>query len=145
MRLWHKDLLSVLPRKQLLSQWRECCCIAKAIAEKGTPNHILVNKIMDYSKWHFMAYTILVIKEMENREYKVDRSKFFKWFDRWDDGTVKTHDIPYNELFCDWHNDRYFIQCYCNLQEKFDCNGISDSEWSEIVDYYILRNKISVL
>ena len=48
MRLWHVDLIDVLPRKQLLSQWRECCAIAKSIADKGTPNHILVNKITDY-------------------------------------------------------------------------------------------------
>ena len=39
MRLWHKDLIDVLPRQQLISQWREICCIAKNIAEKGTPNH----------------------------------------------------------------------------------------------------------
>ena len=37
MRLWHKDLIYVLPRQQLLGQWRECCLIAKNIAEKGTP------------------------------------------------------------------------------------------------------------
>ena len=48
MRLWHKDLIPVLPRQQLLSQWRECCCIARNIVENGTPNHILVNKILDY-------------------------------------------------------------------------------------------------
>jgi uncharacterized protein (TIGR02328 family) len=34
MRLWHKDLISVLPRQQLLGQWRECCLIARNIAEK---------------------------------------------------------------------------------------------------------------
>ena len=39
MRLWHKDLISVLPRQQLLGQWRECCLIARNIAEKNTPNH----------------------------------------------------------------------------------------------------------
>ena len=48
MRLWHKDLISCLPRLQLIGQWRECCLIAKNIAEKGTPNHLLVNKIISY-------------------------------------------------------------------------------------------------
>ena len=48
MRLWHKDLITVLPRQQLMAQWRECCCIIKNITEKGTPNHLLVNKIMNY-------------------------------------------------------------------------------------------------
>ena len=48
MRCWHKDLISVLPKQQLLGQWRECCLIAKNIAEQGTPNHILVNRIFNY-------------------------------------------------------------------------------------------------
>ena len=47
MRLWHKDLIPYLPRQQLLGQWRECCCIVRNIAMLGTPNHILVNKVMD--------------------------------------------------------------------------------------------------
>ena len=32
MRLWHKDLICVLPKNQLLGQWREVCLIAKEIA-----------------------------------------------------------------------------------------------------------------
>lgn len=35
MRLWHYDLLDVLPRQQLCSQLRECVAIAKDIYEKG--------------------------------------------------------------------------------------------------------------
>ena len=69
MRLWHKDLISVLPRQQLLGQWRECCLIAKNIAEKGTPNHILVNKIMDYPIDYFIYYSEMIVTEMFKRKY----------------------------------------------------------------------------
>lgn len=31
MRLWHIDLIPVLPREQLVAQWRECSAIAGAI------------------------------------------------------------------------------------------------------------------
>lgn len=31
MRIWHTDLIKVLPREQLISQWRECSSIAGAI------------------------------------------------------------------------------------------------------------------
>lgn len=137
MRLFHKDLIPVLPRQQLLGQWRECCLIAKQIHMKGNPNHILVNKIMDYPKWHFMSYAILVAKEMERRKYKVDRYKFFKWFDLWNDGNIKTHDITKEELFSDWHNNRYLRQCYHNLQEKYDCGGINDDEWKLIREVWL--------
>ena len=35
-------------------------------------------------------------------------------------------------LFSKWHNDRYFWQCYYNLQEKYDCGGITEEEWQKI-------------
>lgn len=136
MRLWHKDLIPYLPRQQLLSQWRECCCIARNIAVNGTPNHILVNKIMYYPQWHFMYYAIRVSKEMERRGYKSDRRKFFKWFDQWDDGTVKTGDVSVDEMFHDWHNYRYLRQCLYNLQEKCDCGGIDIREWTPIYNKF---------
>lgn len=134
MRLWHKDLIAVLPRKQLISQWRECCAIARNIVVNGTPNHLLVNKVMEYPKWHFMRYTIEVCKECEKRGYKIDRCRFFKWFDQWDDGTVKTDDVPNYKVFAGWHNERYFNQCVYNLQEKYDCDGISKEEWLKIIE-----------
>lgn len=128
MRLWHKDLISILPRQQLLSQWRECCCIAKNIAEKGTPNHILVNKIMDYPKKHFEAYAYLVYTEMKRRGYKVNKECFTKYY-------------PFyiwqrkSELYKGWHDERYLKQCYHNLEEKYDCGGISEAEWKNIENY----------
>ena len=128
MRLWHKDLIEFLPRQQLISQWRECCCIARNISVNGTPNHILVNKIMNYPLGHFWEYGYLVMEEMRHRGYNCDFGKFEQWFDK-----------PYAlivpnkyELFKEWHNNRYMIQCLMNLQEKFDCGGIPLKEWIRI-------------
>lgn len=134
MRLWHKDLISVLPDQQLIGQWRECCAIVRNIVVKGTPNHLLVNMIMDYPKWHFMKYTIEVCMELEKRGHKINRYRFFKWFDQWDDGTVKTHDIDHHELFDHWHDKKYLKQCFYNLQEKCDCGGISYDEYTLILN-----------
>ena len=125
MRLWHKDLIPVLPRQQLLAQWRECCCIAKNIMEKGTPNHILVNKIMDYPIQHFITYTYFVADEMYQRGYKVDKRKFDQYF-------KLRFVIDEYYLFEEWHDDRYLRQCYYNLQEKYDCGGITEEEWHRI-------------
>ena len=131
-RLWHKDLIPYLPKNQLLGQWRECCCIAKNIADNGTPNHILVNKIMDYPIEHFIAYTTLVKQEMQKRGYKCDTSRFTKWLE-WD-----AFKILKNEIFEGWHNTRYLRQCLYNLQEKYDCGGISKEEWNNITrNFYI--------
>ena len=133
MRLWHKNLIPVLPRQQLLGQWRECCAIAKAIAENGTPNHILVNRIMDYPlELDFYMYGEMIISEMKKRGYTIN--SLVNYYDNlqkacknaayeWD---------PDHNVFAGWHNDRYLIQCFYNLQEKYDCGGITYDEWYEI-------------
>ena len=130
MRLWHKDLISVIPRQQLVSQWRECRCIAKNIFLNGTPNHILVNKIMDYPLSHFYAYGLTVYIAMKNRGYKCDFYKFDKYFNEKD----KVTDI--DNMFQNWHTERYLAQNYYNLQEKFDCGAISEKEWKVLMNRY---------
>ena len=133
MRLWHKDLISFLPKQQLLAQWRECCCIARNISVNGTPNHLLVNKILDYPIEHFHRYAQEVAYEMLRRGYKCDLNKF-KSLNK--NGTKFVNMPSHTELFEGWHNDRYLRQCYFNLQEKYDCGGISETEWSAIYDMY---------
>ena len=133
MRLWHKDLISLLPRQQLLGQWRECCLIAKQIDTKGTPNHVLVNRIMDFYVGHFWTYAHMVCVEMQNRGYKRDFGRFCTLLnvspDIW---PVKVPD----EVFPTWHNNRYLNQCLANLQEKYDCGAIPEDEWKKITAVY---------
>lgn len=140
LRLWHKDIIQVLPKQQLLGQWRECCLIAKNIAKKGTPNHILVNKIMDYPIYDFIKYTALVIYEMKQRGYKVNPSCFDKYNLSDDKAGILAFDmskgyITNTLVFYDWHDLRYMRQCYYNLQEKYDNGGITPEEWLKICDY----------
>lgn len=128
MRCWHKDLIPVLPRQQLLGQWRECCLIAKNIAEKGYPGHILVNRIYQYPLEHFYSYSAFVMAEMVKRQYKCNWSNFEKYF-----YTKDFHVINFENLFQNWHNKRYLYQCFYNLQEKYDCGGIAEEEWGKIM------------
>lgn len=141
MRLWHKDLISYLPRQQLIAQWRECCAIASNLADKGTPNHILVNKILNYTKNHFWNYHCLIIKEMHNRGIKTtSRSmnmftiNYRYWIE--DNEPLVFSMVCFDDLFADWHNERYLKQCLYNLQEKYDCGGISEDEWKLIQDNF---------
>ena len=131
MRLWHKDLIDVLPRQQLLGQWRECCLIAKAIAERSSPHHLLVDRIMNYPIEHFYRYGIKVRNEMLKRRYKCDFNKFNKWF------SLLSAEYEYDNIFDTWHNDRYLKQCYYNLEEKYDCGGITKEEFD------IVRGKVN--
>lgn len=129
MRLWSWQLLPYLSKNELCSQWRECCCIARNIAVNGTPNHILVNKIMNYPEDEFNTYTDVVIKEMERRGYKVDPWKFYK-------NRNDINNIPLGGIFRGWHTKVYVKQCMANLMEKHDCGGITDEEWQILLDGY---------
>lgn len=126
MRLWHKDLIAVLPDKQLRGQWRECCLIAKGLRD-GTLNHLLVNKVKQYPTSHLFAYGCFVIDEMRARGYEVNEDTFFRYFPEWLDVEELPREIC--DVFAGWHNDRYLRQCYYNLQEKYDCGGIPEHEW----------------
>ena len=141
MRLWHKDLIDVLPQKQLIAQWRECCAIISNIENKGTPNHILVNKIMYYNKSHLYAYCCLVCSEMLKRGYNVSESSVEKIRDYCsvEEQQVSSRIEKDGSLFYGWHNKRYLLQCFYNLQEKFDCGSLSVEEWR------LVYNKISIL
>ena len=128
MRLWHKDLIPALPREQLVAQWRECSAIAGAILKNGTPNHILVNKVLAYGYCHLVTYSQLIRDEMTRRGYRTMDSvmKKIKSLDE------SNETISFDKLYTGWHTDRYFLQCYYNLQEKYDCGGISPTDWEKI-------------
>ena len=136
MRLWHKDLIPVLPRQQLISQWRECCCIAKNIADNGTPNHMLVNQVLNYHLFDFTSYTQLVLNEMQERGYKISESAYTRFVENCNNAQkyFDNSHMETNNIYSDWHTKRYFLQCYYNLQEKFDCYGMSHDEWNKIRD-----------
>lgn len=129
MRLWHKELIDVLPREQLVAQWRECSAIAGNILKNNTPNHILVNKVMDYDFNHFITYSFLIRQEMTNRGYRT-MDKVWKKIISINNSQYRL--ITTNNLYKDWHNLRYFLQCYFNLQEKYDCGSITEKDWNKI-------------
>lgn len=134
MRIWHKDLIPVLPEKQLRGQWRECCAIAKAVRD-GNLNHVLVNKVKNYSPEHLYSYGVIVGKEMEERGINVNPEVFLRYF--YDYGILK--ELPYDEIFHDWHDERYLKQCYYNLQEKYDCGAFSTSDMRLIMIHLLRR------
>lgn len=132
MRLWHRDLIMFLPKKQLVGQWRECCAIMAGLAKNGTVKHPLVKKITHYSMNEFWAYTAFLYAELDHRGYNPRWSAFWNPYYKVTGGWI---DIP-DTIFKDWHNDRYLKQCLYNLQEKYDCGVISDEEWQKIIDRF---------
>lgn len=115
MRLWHYKLLPYLPKSQLLAQWRELNSIFKK-----QDRHILINYVYEYPKDDLYIYSFKVMAEMIDRHYKIKSlDNFYNYFEI--DQTcyrleIKKDDIP----FPNHHNNRYLLQCFYNLQEKFD-------------------------
>lgn len=134
MRLWHKDLIPYLDRERLVAQWRELSAIAGNIQLKGTPNHILVNKVMNYPFDHFISYAMDVRDEMTRRGYKTMEKVW--------DKIVAVNDKDYwsrlspKNQFPNWHTTRYLTQCLMNLEEKYDCGNIDEKVWHKIEEEF---------
>ena len=134
MRLWHKSMIEFLPDMQLKGQWRECALIADGIQKNGTPNHLLVNKVMEYPYDEFATYCGKVQAEMSKRNFAVTlKSTERVYFKPW----RYVYDKP---IFEGWHNKEYLRVCYSNLYEKHvfgvGKSRITDEEWKRLADGY---------
>lgn len=130
MRLWHPDLIPVLPREQLLAQWREL----NSIFVKQD-RHILINYIYDYSKPHLLSYTNKVINEMYKRGYNINSFDNLYYYFGIRNQTPPFTMFNYNDFlgFAE-HDDEYFMICYYNLKEKYMRyqKGFTTEIWNKI-------------
>lgn len=126
MRLWHYEILPYLPNSQLwlISQWRELNSIFK-----NHPHHILINYVYQYPSDNLWAYTLLVLKEMVNRGIKIRKTdNFMECYPQYKENPdILAFHIKILEAFTknqnpfpNHHTNRYLLQCYYNLQEKYD-------------------------
>ena len=129
-RIWHVNLIHVLPREQLVGEWREISVLTSNIQKKGSPNHILCNFIMDYDFDHFISYAYYVREEMTRRGYKTMNSVWEKIISLKPDYTI----LPLKEVYARKMNNTYFDICWYNLYEKYLCGGIKDEDWVKIRD-----------
>lgn len=130
MRIWHTELIEVLPREQLIAQWRELSAIAGAVIKNGTPNHILVNFVLHYPWKDFISYAYHVRQEMTKRGYRTMNNVWEKICSidpEWD-GEI----LPLKDVYKEKMDNVYFNICYYNLLEKFLCGGIEGSIWETI-------------
>ena len=131
MRLWHKDLLDILPDQILVQLWKDCCEIAKRVAIRGSPKDWCVNRVINYPMQEFWAYSRLVCNELGERRIPFNYRDFGKW-----QGGFKeaTDELDEHDIFSNWHNRRYLWQCYSELEEMLDCGLIREADWPPIAD-----------
>lgn len=114
MRLWHKDLIPLLPRQQLLGQHREVAALRGLGWGK---KHSVVNYVFTYPFEYLYHYHLLVMAELENRGYRPAA----EWYNPIYRGKqlgfthiltgIEPKDYPE-------HNQSYLQECLDNLKEK---------------------------
>ena len=137
MRLWHTSLIPALPREHLVAQWRELSAIAGKIQTSGTPNHVLVNFVMNYDFDHFISYAYYIRQEMNARKYRTMNSVWEKIESLKPDWNL----LPIEEVYKGKMNDFYLTVCYYNLYEKYDCGMFDDFDEIEKVYRRIIFNE----
>ena len=128
MRLWHSSLIKVLPREQLVAAWRELSAISGSIQKNGTPNHLLVNFVLDYDYDHFISYAYYVREEMTRRGYRTMNSVWEKITSLKSNYTI----LPLEVIYTEKMDTLYLNICYYNLYEKYLCGGIKQEDWDKI-------------
>lgn len=136
MRIFHYALLPYLPDLQFRGQLRELVLIMHQWRDKGTTNHLLINKVMEYPKNDFVRYFL---------EYEVEYHKRYgKWLTKaWEEFKV-FDDTPTeqrsNGFFDGWHNKEYLRMNMGNLAEKHffgvGKSRITDEEWQRLFEGY---------
>ena len=91
MRLWHEELIPLLPRQQLLGQHRECCAMR---GNGWGKKHRVVDYVFKYSLHDLELYHAKVMQEMFNRGYKVSSEWFYRNYRRKHINTVPNDLIP---------------------------------------------------
>lgn len=141
MRIWSYQLLPYLPDAQFRSQLRELVAIMHDWRDKGTTNHLLINRVMDYPKSELYTYYLLYSALYYKKYRKSINKKYddeFKEFANEDYRTVI--DVRNNGLFDSWHNKEYLRVCVCNIYEKYKYglgkSKVTDEEWNTLLDGY---------
>ena len=135
MRIWDYRLLPYLPDAQFKGQLRELVSVMHDWRDKETTNHLLINKVMEYSRHELVTYFVKYEAEYHKR-YGKWLMKQWEEFKKFDDKIY-----PLNHIHFDgWHNKEYLRVCMANLYEKHffgvGKSRITDEEWQRLLYGY---------
>ena len=116
MRLWHEQIIHLLPKNQLLGQHRECCALR---GNGWNKKHKTVNYVFTYSPYNLFVYHSKIMDEMEKRGYRVS----IEWRDKNYRGqkAESYSNLEETSIFTPIykeHNNEYLIECIENLAGK---------------------------
>ena len=116
MRLWHEQIIHLLPKNQLLGQHRECCALR---GNGWNKKHKTVDYVFTYSPYNLFIYHSKIMDEMEKRGYRVS----IEWRDKNYRGqkAESYSNLEETSIFTPIykeHNNEYLIECIENLAGK---------------------------
>ena len=116
MRLWHEQIIHLLPKNQLLGQHRECCALR---GNGWNKKHKTVDYVFTYSPYNLFVYHSKIMDEMEKRGYRVSR----EWRDKNYRGQKaesysNLEETNISSPIYKEHNDEYLLECIENLAGK---------------------------
>lgn len=120
MRLWHQNLIPLLPRQQLLGQHRECCALR---GNGWGKRHSVVDYVFTYPMDRLVAYHMLVAAEMIRRGFHVDNAWFnvnYRGQKCMPDYTIKVSTVKklMDTHIYPEHDKEYLRECISNLAHK---------------------------
>ena len=116
MRLWHQELISLLPRQQLLGQHRECCALR---GNGWGKKHATVDYVFHYSPYKLYQYHQLVISEMESRGYfPAHEWRIPEYRGKSCEHYQSLTPIEQTSPIYPEHDERYLMECLTNLRQK---------------------------
>ena len=116
MRLWHEQIIHLLPKNQLLGQHRECCALR---GNGWNKKHKTVDYVFTYSPYNLFIYHSKIMDEMEKREYRVSiewRDKNYRGQKAESYSNLEETNIS-SSIYKE-HNDEYLQECIENLAGK---------------------------
>lgn len=134
-RLWHKDLIQVLPTDILVEtlEWLKTLAYQLFLTTGGITEPFVgerIQKAKDPAR-EFLAYAKLINKELVLRG-KTEVANLTPIFQYYMGPIEEVNDIDYDDIFYDWHNRRYFWQNYSRLEEMYDCGMIGEDDFYQI-------------
>ena len=135
MRIWHYKLIPYLPDAQFKGQLRELTAIMRDWRDKGTTNHLLINRVMLYPKAELTLYFTLYYWEYTRRYGKQPQNIFMEFLEFPQETNKAT-----GQIFEGWHDNGYLRVCMANLFEKYHygrgSSRITEDEWQRLLEGY---------
>lgn len=137
MRIWSKQLIPVLPTKQLCSMRYE---LGDMIKQHPNIKHSLVKFANNYDIIFLYYYFMEVCNEMSKRKINMKKS----YNDEIINIVCNKSSNQQNQIFKE-DNIEYLTICYWNLYEKYIRGAISYEDWQKIKNKYqeVIKNEIN--